>query len=359
MRATRVADKDGMATKRVSHSSVSHQRWSRRETVKSLGALAGSTGLLGLTLKAAAADPPLELTRIRLVKASLCTAPAYIAEELLRAEGFSDVQYLDDDPREIGTSKLVATGAADLNMSFGLTTLVRVDAGEPVVLLAGVHAGCYELFVSERVRSIPELRGRKVAIPGFGSTHHTFLSVIASYVGLDPRRDIAWVTLSREEAKRQLAGGKIDAYLGFPPDPQELRAKKIGRVLLNSAMDQPWAQYFCCMVVGNRDFVRRYPVATKRALRALLKATDLCAMQPARYAQFLVDKGYADSREYALQTLTEVQYGRWREYNPEDSIRFFGLRLHEVGMVKATPQKLIAQGTDWRLLNELKKEMKA
>jgi NitT/TauT family transport system substrate-binding protein len=192
-----------------------------------------------------------------------------------------------------------------------------------------------------------------------GSSHHLFLSIMASYVGLDPHRDISWIALPPEEGKRQLASGGVDAYLGFPPDPQELRAKGIGHVVLNSSTDQPWSQYFCCMVIANREFVRRNPVATKRALRALLKATDLCAEQPARSAQFLVDKGYVQSREYALQTLSDVPYRKWREYNPEDSVRFFALRLHEVGMVKSTPQRLIAQGTDWRFLNDLKKELKA
>jgi NitT/TauT family transport system substrate-binding protein len=330
-------------------------RWSRRKLLKGVGALAGAALL---DLEPARAEPPPETRRIRLMKASLCTAPAYIAEELLRNEGFSEVQYYDDDPAEIGTSKLIATGAADLNMSFGLTTLIRVDAGEPVVMLGGVHAGCYELFGTQHVRSIRDLRGRKVAVPGLGSSHHLFLSIIFSYVGLDPHRDISWVTLANGEAKHQLADGKIDAYLGFPPDPQELRSNGIGHVVLNSSTDQPWSQYFCCMVIGNRDFVRRNPVATKRALRALLKATDLCAQQPARAAQFLVDKGYVQSREYALQTLSDVPYRKWREYNPEDSVRFFALRLHDVGMVKSTPQKLIAQGTDWRFLNELKKELK-
>jgi NitT/TauT family transport system substrate-binding protein len=35
------------------------------------------------------------------------------------------------------------------------------------------------------------------------------------------------------------------------------------------------------------------------------------------------------------------------------------LRSHEVGMIKSNPQKIIALGTDWRFLNELKKELKA
>ncbi len=53
-----------------------------------------------------------------------------------------------------------------------------------------------------------------------------------------------------------------------------------------------------------------------------------------------------------------MPYRKWREYNPEDTVRFYALRLHEVGMIKSTPQKLIAQGTDWRFLNELKRELK-
>jgi NitT/TauT family transport system substrate-binding protein len=99
-------------------------------------------------------------------------------------------------------------------------------------------------------------------------------------------------------------------------------------------------------------------VATKRVLRAILKAADVCTSEPERAARFLVDKGYTTSYDYARQTMQDVVYGRWREYDPEDTVRFYALRLQEAGFIKSTPQKLIAQGTDWRFLNELKKELK-
>jgi NitT/TauT family transport system substrate-binding protein len=157
---------------------------------------------------------------------------------------------------------------------------------------------------------------------------------------------------------RLLSEKKIDAFLGFPPEPQELRARKIGHVVLSTLTDRPWSQYFCCMLVGNRDFVRTRPVATKRALRAILKANTVCAAEPERVGRFLVDKGYATRYDYALQTLKDISYGKWREYDPEDTLRFYSLRLHEAGMIKSSPQKIVAQGTDWRFLNELKKELK-
>src|SRR5215510_15088072 len=127
---------------------------------------------------------------------------------------------------------------------------------------------------------------------------------------------------------------------------------------MNSAVDRPWSQYFCCMVVANRDFARKHPVATKRALRAILKAADLCAQEPDRMAGVLVDGGFTRRRDWALQSLRAIPYNRWRQLNPEDTVRFYALRLNEAGMVKASPQKILSQGTDWRFLRELKKELK-
>ena len=131
-----------------------------------------------------------------------------------------------------------------------------------------------------------------------------------------------------------------------------------GHVVVNTAVDRPWSQYFCCMVAGNQEFVRKHPVATKRALRAILKAADVCALEPDRMARLLVDRDYVKRYDYALQTMQELPYGTWREYDPEDTIRFFALRLHEAGMIQSSPQKIIAQGTDWRFFNALKKELK-
>jgi NitT/TauT family transport system substrate-binding protein len=330
--------------------------FSRRRFLREL-TLVGTAGLFGLYPRSATAEPPPETTTIRLVwTSSLCQAPEYVAEELLRSEGFTEVQYLKKDGR--GLEAALASGEADLNMHFVAPLIIRLEAGDPVVILAGGHVGCYELFGTNQVRAIRDLKGKTVAVPELQTGPITFLASMAAYVGLKPLQDIHWVTHPRAEAMRLLAEGQIDAYLGFPPDPQELRAKQIGHVVVNSAVDRPWSQYFCCVVAGNRDFVRKHPVATKRALRAILKAADVCALEPERAAQFLVNKGYIAHYDYARQLMQELPYGKWREYNPEDTMRFYALRLHEAGMIKASPQKLIEQGTEWRFLNELKKELK-
>ena len=123
-------------------------------------------------------------------------------------------------------------------------------------------------------------------------TPRHLVSLMASYVGLNPNKDIQWAIDPSAKLMNLFVDRKIDAFLAGAPRPQELRARGIGHLLVNSSTDRPWSQYFCCMLTGRTDFVRKYPVATKRVMRAILKAADLCATEPARVAQSLVDRGY-------------------------------------------------------------------
>jgi NitT/TauT family transport system substrate-binding protein len=341
---------------------------SRRRFLRTVAVVTGA-GFTGVGH--VAAEPGPETRRLRLLRTgSICWAPQYLAEELLHAEGFTDVKYVDMPTGAV--SARLASGEADLSMNFVGPNIIRVDAGDPVVFLAGVHAGCFEVIASERIRRMRDLKGKTAAVASLNGAEHVFFATIAANVGLDPRRDINWITpegqpmpggpsqvrYGNEDSQRLFVEGKAEAFLGFPPQPQELKAQKLGHVLVNSATDRPWSQYFCCLATASRAFVTRHPVATKRALRAILKAADLCALDPSRAAQTLVDKGYAPRYDHALQVMKELPYGKWREYDPEDTLRFYALRLHEVGMIKSGPQKIISQATDWRALNELKKELK-
>jgi NitT/TauT family transport system substrate-binding protein len=323
---------------------------SRRDFLTTLSA-AAAAGVFG-DRAALADEPPPEVTTIRLpFYPNICLAPGDIAGDLLRAEGFTDVRYVPDAD--------VARGGIDFEFDTAAQVVFRLDTGEPVTALAGVHPGCYELFAHEPIRAISDLKGKKLGIYKLGDSGHLLLTTIVAQVGLDPHEDINWVMSPTGNAMELFADGEVNAFLGFPPEPQELRARNIGRVILNMRTDQPWSQYLCCIAIGNRGFVRDHPIATKRFLRAILKAADLCATEPERAAQQLVDGGFTKRYDYALQTLTELPYASWREFDPEDAMRFYALRLREVNMIKSTPNQLLADGTDWRFLNELKRELKA
>ena len=330
--------------------------FSRRRFLGGL-TLAGTVGFLGVHPRPVAAEPPPETTRLRLERTpGICSAPYYLAEEFLPGEGFTDVQWVDT--RGASVIESIAASKIDFGSNFIGPTLIRLDAGDPLVLLSGTHVGCFELFAREQVRAVRELKGKTMAVRQLGSSEHTFISSILAYVGIDPQKEVHWVEQPFDASTQLFAEGAIDAVAAQPPQSQELRALQSGHVLINSTVDRPWSQYYCCMVYTNKMFVQKYPVATKRVLRAILKAADVCTSGPERAARFLVDKGYTNNYDYARETMQDVVYGQWREYDPEDTVRFYALRLQEAGMITSTPQKLIAQGTDWRFLTELKKELK-
>lgn len=304
------------------------------------------------------AEPPPEVRHIRLLRSpAICGAPQIIAEEMLLAEGFAEVEYVRED-RGIGASA-IAQGAADISMWDAPSTLPVIDEGGEIVVLGGIHVGCWELFVNGKIDTLRDLKGKTVAVWGVGAGDHVLLSSMFAYVGMDPHNAVTWLAGPKAtDPMRLFVDGKADAFMGFAPQPQELRAKKIGRVIIDTAQDRPWSQYYCCVVVARRDFVRAHPVATKRALRAFLKATDICAQEPARVARLLAEKGVEPRYDIGLEVLKSLPFNRWRDADPEDTLRFYALRLHEVGMIKTTPQKLISQGTDWQFLKELKRELK-
>jgi NitT/TauT family transport system substrate-binding protein len=321
-------------------------------------ALAGTAGLAGLRAADAAAEAPPETTRLRLGKiASTCQAPQYIAEDLLRAEGFTDVQYVTFPDGLAGVAGRIASGDIDITQFFVTPFLEEADKGTSIVVLAGVHVGCQELIAANRVRTVRDLKGKTIAMT-MGSPLTWFITAILGHIGLDHRKDVRFVEHSPAESVQLLAEGKIDALMTGPPITHELRARKIGHTVVNMTTDRPWSQYFCCMVQGNKEFVRKHPVATKRAVRAILKADQICALEPERVARTMVDRGYANSYDYTLQTMKALPYGKWRQYDAEDTVRFYALRLHEAGVIRSSPTKIIAQGTDWRFLNELKRELK-
>jgi NitT/TauT family transport system substrate-binding protein len=218
-------------------------------------ALAGATGLVRAP-PSLAAEGPLETTTVRIAKGpAICSAPLFASEELLRAEGFTDIRYVEVSVPEIIPA--IVRGEADFTSHEPAYLIQQIVGGAPVVVIAGVHVGCYELFAQQNIRRVSELKGKRVA-----ADNPLLFSLMVAQVGLDPAKDCDWVT-STDPAVNPLelfAQGKIDAFPAFPPHPPELRARHAGQ------------------------------------------AADLCATQPERVARRLVD-GVAPRYDYALQTL--------------------------------------------------------
>jgi NitT/TauT family transport system substrate-binding protein len=333
--------------------------------------LAGAAGLGGFGSwgKALAAEPPPEITTIRFEKdPTVCIAPQ-VFQQLLHAEGFTDIRYVDVTEAHIRGAEaansdfiadMIAHGEVDFGRGFAPSHIVGMNAGAPITILSGLHVGCFEIFGNKEIHTLGDLKGRTVGVNLYNAAgDRPLLTIMTRLIGLDPGKDLRWVSDPSLRPMDLFVEGKIDAFLAAPPVLQEVRARNIGHVIVSSINDKPWSQYYCCMLATHTEFARKYPVATKRVLRAILKAVDLCVSEPKRAAQLLVDQGYTKHYDYALQALSEIRYDIWRDYDPEDTLRFYALRLHEAGFIHTSPNKLIADHTDWSFLDEINRELKS
>lgn len=333
--------------------------WTRRHFGISTAAV--SAGAIGLSTVSDGAEGAPETTRIRLIRDRkfpvLCYAPQYVAEQFLKLEGFTDIEYVSLGEDGSYAHALI-DGTADLSAALGVDWVLPIARGEPIVVLSGLHAGCVEIFANDTVPSVQDLTGKRIAVHGLGSPERYLLASVLAYIGLNPDQDVEWVFAHPNDWAGMLAENKIDAMASFPPLNYILHDEGIGHVILNTTTDKPWKHYFCCMVAANREFAAENPIAAKRALRAILKANQLCSETPEIAAKWLVDEGQSPNIDFAMRTLSDLPYDAWDTYDPEDTLRFYALRMNEAGIINETPESIIQNGTNWGPVSELLTELK-
>ena len=136
---------------------------------------------------------------------------------------FTDIRYM---PHSLDA---VARGEYSFDFDSVAGLLPFLDAGEPITVLAGVHSGCYELFAQEPIRTISELKGKRVGVSQLSSGRHLFLKVVAAYVGLDPETDINWVAIPKVKPAELSRLVRSTRFLASRPSPRSCaRARSAG-----------------------------------------------------------------------------------------------------------------------------------
>ena len=303
----------------------------------------------------------LETTTVRIANPVQCDPGLFLAKDYLLQDGFTDVQFVDTPFTSRGW---ITDNKADFACAHSEFAVGAIDVGLPLLVLTGLHSGCLELWVRDGITKVSDLRGKTISVR-VKDISDMFYAWFATYLGWVGMRltDVNFVTaeagdyFAMIDAFRQ---GRADAVLAGGAEGPKLKRlpKAPGHVMLETMTEKPWSQYFCCNLVVNRDWARQNPVATRRVTRALLKATDAAAKDPARAARDVVARGSFDNESLVTETMAMCTYN-WRDVDPEETLRFFALRLAEAGLITKTPQQIITQGTEFAYMRQLKTELKS
>ena len=284
-----------------------------------------------------------------------CDPGIWLAQDYLRDEGFTDVHYVDTNFTLTGWLK---DGTADIAPAHPEFIVATIDAGLPLTVLTPLHSSCLEVWADRTIATVSDLRGRRISVR-VGNTSDQFFTYFAALLGYIGINEVHFIEAGIDSYGQMIAAfteGRADAVLaGGAEGPRLRRLKAPGIVILDTMTDKPWSQYECCHLVASRDWARQNPIATKRATRAVLKATDRAAKDHARAAHDSVASGYPKEESLVLAAMNMCKYN-WRDVEPEETVRFFALRLADAKVIKSTPQQLIAGGTDFAWMRQLRSQ---
>ena len=300
---------------------------------------------------------PPETATIRLGGRAGCDPWTWLVEDFLKEEGFTEVT-------SATVPDSLVKGLSDISVNYGNNQVARVDAGQPIVALGGTHVGCIELWAVPGINGIRDLRGKRlvagkqdVALDVF---YGLWVSLLTS-VGVDPSEvNFTFPTDPNKSETDYFIEGKTDATLAAVTQGPLLRAnpKNPGHQIFDMTVDKPWSQYYCCLLVANRDWAKANPNAAKRATRAVLRAIDYGAKDRDRAVAIAVDKKVTQNPKILLEAIKDLPYN-WRDYDPADTMRYYALRLADAKLLKKTPAQIIADGTDFAFFRQMQKELKA
>src|SRR5438105_1349465 len=336
----------------------------RQLLLRTLGtgaAILGGSALAACARQSEAATtvlPPPETTTLRIVMPPECDPGLWLAKDYLREEGFTDISHV---PTNFTTRAWLTDGLADIAPAHPEFMVATIDAGLPLTVLAPLHSACLELWADRSITTVGGLKGRRISVrmKDKSDQFFAFFAALLGYVGIG---DVHFVEAGIDNYGAMIDAfkdGRADAVLaGAAEGPKLRRSGTRGNVILDTMTDKPWSLYECCHLVANRDWARQNPIATKRATRAVMRATNRAAKDHAGAARDSIASGFPKEESLVVAAMNMCKYN-WRDVEPTETARFFALRLAEAKVIKSTPQEIIDRGTDFAFLPQLRSELKA
>ena len=239
-----------------------------------------------------------------------CEAPIFTAVE----KGFFKEEGLDVSLVKCEWANykdVLALGGFDVTHHLVMYFLKPVEQGLDVKFTGGIHRGCLRVQAAAKgnIRSIKELRGKRIGVPGMGTPPFIFANRVLGANGIDPSKEITWLVFPAGELGLALDKGEVDAVADSEPIGSLLLADGKVRNIADQAADTPYKDEYCCAVLVNGRFLARNPKASAAATRALLKAAKWVEANPAAAAKLSVEKKYlASTVEQNTIAISHLRY---------------------------------------------------
>ncbi|HEY7116819.1 MAG TPA: ABC transporter substrate-binding protein [Tepidisphaeraceae bacterium] len=276
-----------------------------------------------------------EVSKIRVGYIGLsCEAPIFTAVE----KGFFKEEGLDVEMVRCQWAQykdVLALGGFDITHHLVMYFLKPIEQGMDVKFTGGIHRGCLRVQAptNSPIRTVKDLRGKRIGVPGMGTPPFIFANRVLGANGIDPAKEIQWRVFPAGDLGLAMEKGLVDAVADSEPIGSLLLADGNVKNIADQVNDPPYDQEYCCAVLVNGDFLRKYPRASAAATRALLKGAKWVDTNPVAAARLSVEKKYIlSSPELNAIALSKLHYIP-SVSGAEDAVKSAAAEMRVAGML--------------------------
>lgn len=234
-------------------------------------------------------NPSVSSIRMAVLQNDIHHLPLWVALD----EGFFKEQGINVEIAGIfrsGPEIMSAFSAGSLDMAYvgEAPTVTAVANGTAnVAILAQVNTEGSAIVVGKNslIRTISDLKGKLVAIPGYSTVQDLLLSKALGESGLDPKQ-VKIIVIKPPEMIGALRTDQIDAFISWEPYPAQAICMGIGKMLASSA--EIWKDHPCCVLVVDRQFAQANGEKMNRMLKAHRQAVDFIRDKPAEATRIAI-----------------------------------------------------------------------
>jgi NitT/TauT family transport system substrate-binding protein len=264
-----------------------------------------------------------------------CEPAIFVAYE----KGFFKEEGLDIELVKTNWSDMrdgLATGRYHASYSLIMYLMKPIETGMDLKLTGGIHTGCLRVQAGAKtnIKNVNDLKSKRVGITHMGSPPFLFASRVLADQGMDPRKDVEWVTMAEDTMAKALDEGQVDAVASAEPVGTMLMAANKVHKVCDQASDAPYEDEYCCAVVVNGAFARQNPSAAGKITRALLKGAKWVDINPTAAAELAVDGNYvAATKEINAQAIGMLKY-RPGVAKARQDVQTAALEMKKAGFLK-------------------------
>jgi NitT/TauT family transport system substrate-binding protein len=226
---------------------------------------------------------------------------------------------------------------AYLGIAPTITAVANKTARVRVLAQVNTDGSAIVIAKNSPIRSILDLRGKTVAVPGISTVQDFLLRKALTNSGLAINK-VNIIVLKPPEMIGALRTGQIDAFIAWEPYPSKAVTSGFGRILVASR--QIWPNHPCCVLVANDNFIKHHQNEIKAILKAHKRAIEFIKNHPEQAVSIAAKYTDMDKKTIRLALKNITYTSRLNVQGIREYVRF----LNKLKFINVANQHTFVKG---------------